>query len=812
MTNRHASRERLTVVVPMLFFGLIALAGTTMAEDGIQLTDAKWESGDKILVVKGRNAGRRATVTLENASTGAVLKTFQASREGKFEQKIYNLDPAPCRVRAGTEHRGSDERNVSDAPSNCDGGGSPSPVSGNFTILPANDLGMHCADLDYTVFSILPPLNVVHAQVIRTGTSSSDPELVDAASGVEVFYKATSNPNDPVGGDSINTTSSNAYGFKTNFWDLMSYSGPTNVDMRSFGFDAYAPLFFGLLLPEPVNVADVALPGCLSDPFNPATGCDFLQAQMPGPANESKQILRFDQELNFFDSLLGPLGLGAVVPEANLWSLEGLPVLPVDNQGRTNAYPLFTVEARLGGQVVAKTDVVTPVASEADCQNCHVNPDDCDTAAIGGVEIDPGLCIGAAMDRTSFVAVELADNPPGGTLREQLLNAAKLNILRLHDVKHSTDLEDQTPVQCSYCHYSPAVDLAQLGPTDTLDGTASDGLDGPPLSGTSQTSHISMSRAMHHHHGGLAADPSLPFDQQTNALFPTMPGPVGRSLMDTQDVLQETCYQCHPGKRTQCLRGAMAAGGVVCQDCHGGMLQVGDDFTANFPVDGSMDTSKRVPWAVEPGCQSCHVGDASNQPSNTSGFVWDNPLDPIRLLQAWRDGDTDAAPISSPDSRFAENRIINGDGQTVDLLYRLSKGHGGVMCEGCHGSTHAIFPNPNPNANDNVTATQLQGHSGTVIECSTCHANGLSDYRGLEGPHGMHVVGNTGFSDGGHEHVAENNQGACFACHGGDSRRNSQGTVLSRAAADRTLRNEGHTVTVSEGDPVGCALCHGGGD
>ena len=50
------------------------------------------------------------------------------------------------------------------------------------------------------------------------------------------------------------------------------------------------------------------------------------------------------------------------------------------------------------------------------------------------------------------------------------------------------------------------------------------------------------------------------------------------------DILQQTCYQCHPGKQTKCLRGAMGAGGVVCQDCHGDMKQVGNDFTASLPA------------------------------------------------------------------------------------------------------------------------------------------------------------------------------------------------------------------------------------
>jgi len=42
-----------------------------------------------------------------------------------------------------------------------------------------------------------------------------------------------------------------------------------------------------------------------------------------------------------------------------------------------------------------------------------------------------------------------------------------------------------------------------------------------------------------------------------------------------------------------------------------------------------------------------------------------------------------------------------------NTLFRDSKGHGGVACEGCHGSTHAIWANPVEDSNDNVTATQF---------------------------------------------------------------------------------------------------------
>jgi hypothetical protein len=77
---------------------------------------------------------------------------------------------------------------------------------------------MHCAYLDYQVFSILPPFNVVHAQVIKTGTRNTPPRILDNQS-INVTYAATASVNDPAGANSINTTSQTLPGvFKGNFW------------------------------------------------------------------------------------------------------------------------------------------------------------------------------------------------------------------------------------------------------------------------------------------------------------------------------------------------------------------------------------------------------------------------------------------------------------------------------------------------------------------------------------------------------------------------------------------------------------------
>ena len=740
---------------------------------------------------------------------------------------------------------------------------SPSnPTTPAYTLVAANDLGMHCADLDYQVFSILPPFNVVHAQVIKTGTRNTPPRILDNQS-INVTYAATASVNDPAGANSINTTSLTLPGvFKGNFWTdsgvALPFGTPNYGANYSLGGLTYAPLYpnvalAGALLEPPQDLTSLCLdPGNLQDcpsalslfeplsvdvglpvpdllRFYPVSGdpvAELFQQAMPGPSNTPQTFARYDHDLPFFVQF----GFGSRISGINWFAADGIPIMPVDDAGRTNSYPLMQVSAtdNQSGQTLASLDIVLPVASEADCQNCHVDPLDClDPRLPASIQSDQ--CNGSGVLQTYFNVVDI-DSAPGDTIEQKLLNAAKMNILHLHDAKHGSRyrnwnankelvaqpcdistlpldpncLGEQTPVQCSRCHYTPALDLLQTGPTDEPE---------QGVRGRQQTYHISMSRAMHGHHGSLPA-----FNGKE--LFPPMPGPAGRDPQLAGETLGETCYQCHPGKRTQCLRGAMFAGGVVCQDCHGDMQQVGNDFTirvsSDNPADFVLDGSLRVPWAFEPGCQSCHTGDATqlNHPANA--IVAD---DGIRLLQAYRTrqisvpgvtGSVKVADIiKSPASRFAENQNINASGQTVDVLYRLSKGHGGVMCEGCHNSTHAIWPIRHPLANDNIAATQLQGHAGTIIECTTCHAAGSLGLT-LDGPHGMHPVGDARWNEE-HEKLAENNLDQCKSCHGSQL----QGTVLSRMAVTRTLKCDSDSnrcinerITLTKGTEVSCTQCH----
>jgi len=227
----------------------------------------------------------------------------------------------------------------------------------------------------------------------------------------------------------------------------------------------------------------------------------------------------------------GMSGVMTVRPD-NDWEVTGIPITPIDDNGRENPYSLAVIEVRQGSTLKARTQAVVPVSTEMSCNLCHNMPD-----------------MSTASD-----------------------------ILTRHDQLHGTNLMASRPVLCAECHGSNAL-----------------GLPGQP-------GRANLSSAMHTAHA------------------PRM-GPVQN--------LDEVCYACHPGVRTQCQRDVHFNHGITCTDCHGDMTAVGNPA--------------RQPWIDEPRCGNCHA---------RPGFDFEQP----------------------------------------GTLYRNSIGHKGVHCAACHGSPHAITP------------------------------------------------------------------------------------------------------------------------
>ncbi len=129
------------------------------------------------------------------------------------------------------------------------------------------------------------------------------------------------------------------------------------------------------------------------------------------------------------------------------------------------------------------------------------------------------------------------------------------------------------------------------------------------------------------------------------------------------DITPDTagCYNGHPGPTTQCLRDTMS-----------------QHFTLNCTNchgDITVVAQNADPWLNEPTCgqSGCH------------GAAYNPPLP----------------------------------------LYQKSIGHGGIYCEGCHDSTHAIATSRE--SNDAIKFINLQGHDGTLRECEVCHLTPPSD-------------------------------------------------------------------------------------
>ncbi len=597
--------------------------------------------------------------------------------------------------------------------------GSYDAGDGQHVVLPANDLGMHCADLGSYPFNILPPFNTINAHVIRKGTTGANKPLILDTRSVTLKYSAASNANDPVGPGSINSTSRNypidslladAIIKKSDFWDDFQNTGQS---VASLLFPGLNPAFDEGLL--------------TLDNLDQGHGRYMPGIDAPYMTNTPQEFSKFITDMGWHTA-------------------QGIPLTSVDDQGRLNSYPILRIQAvdNTNGTTLATTDVVAPVSAEVDCRDCH---------SAGQVGADST----ARSNGPQFLTAASSD-------RLDVEVAAKKNILMLHDFKHGTDFiaQDQ-PVLCAGCHRSNA--LATVG--------------GP----AGQAGLDSMSKVMHGFHGRLQTDAqgALLRDFQGEPLLidpQNRNGTVSLIPFGENVPMEENCFLCHPGKITQCFRGAMFTAGQTCDSCHGDMLAMGGEFTRQ---DGSV----REPWAEEPKCGSCHSGIGSDAVAN---LAYD-PADPS------------AEPLAAKTLRFAEND---------QTLYRNSlDDHAKLGCESCHGSPHAIWPNRNPDANDNVTAMQLQGHTGTLTECTSCHEANSFPNGTLSGPHGMHPVNDADWNDEDvHGHFAENknNGDSCAVCHGDDH----LGTRLSTVPVDRVYKDrKGKTlVSLQAGETVSCDLCH----
>lgn len=254
----------------------------------------------------------------------------------------------------------------------------------------------------------------------------------------------------------------------------------------------------------------------------------------------------------------------ARTPLANDWEATGVPVTPMDDDGRENPYPMALISAELNGQVVARTQAVVPVSWEISCFLCHNSA----TESVG------------------------------------------MNILRAHDRRHSTSLASSAPVNCSQCHSDNA-----------LGAPGQPGL--PSLSHAMHGSHSTrMAQAnlavnCYACHPGVRTQCQRDIHSQRgmncyscHGQMSDVAAPTRRPWLD-----EPSCRQCHQARQPEydfertgeLFRNAVGHGGVKCVVCHSSPHAVTPTVTGVDNLQAVRLQGHTGALGSQNGCTACHT-------------------------------------------------------------------------------------------------------------------------------------------------------------------------------------------------------------
>ncbi len=537
-----------------------------------------------------------------------------------------------------------------------------------------NNLGMHCMDADFSVLSLLPPFNTIHAQVIApTGVLVEDP----AAAGIVVTYEAIADAE-----GSINTTSAQG---KTNFWEWVEAL-----------FGAAPPIDHGLAganMPGPGNVAQPMTwdPGAkwFVAPGIPITPYDDAGRKNPYPMMRivvrttggvmlasTDIVLPVSDEMDCRTCHTPAAGTPAPAMPAAGWLLDPDPeramrlnILAKHDElqaGNPAFVAALTALAPQGYSPAGLTATVTGNATPILCANCHAS-EALGTGGQPGVTpltramhgghadvVDPlnGLVLDSADDRSACYRCH-----PGSETR--CLRGA---------MGAAVAADGALAMQCQSCHGG----MSAVGaPTRT------GWLDEP----TCQSCHTGTATT----NNGAIRYTSV-FDA---------PGHVRQAVDATFATNPDT-----PLPGLSLYRFSSGHGGLACEACHGATH-------AEYPASHANDNVQSIALQGHAGalieCGSCHGGTA---PATVSG----GPHGMHPVGQAWvhdhhdaidegANGDRDTGPCRDCHgldyrgtvlSRAKANRTLSGEAGTIQTWPGFQIG-----CYNCHRGPQEDDPNPN---------------------------------------------------------------------------------------------------------------------
>jgi PKD repeat protein len=526
------------------------------------------------------------------------------------------------------------------------------------TLLGWNNLGMHCMDSDYSVFSILPPYNTIEGQLIVGG------KLVTNGAGYTVTYQGVADPS-----GSINTTSAG----KGNYHDFYNLLYTTNTLTPEGGLAGWS---------------------------------------MPGPANIA--------QTNVFQTLNEPVH-GVLTP-VNWWHAEGIPITPYDDARNKNPYPLMRMIALNSvNQPIATNDVVLPVSDEMDCRACHASGTQAAAQPAAGwawdglPERDYRLNILRLHDDYQFAiypalyAAALATNNynPGGLYRrvtaegkpvlcaachasEALQTSGFPGVPPLTTSVHSLHAGAMDPVlnitlnssanraACYRCHPGSTTRCLRgaMGSAIGADGS---------MEMQCQSCHGDMSTVGSSARVGWIMEPNCQGCHTGNAInnsgqirytstFDTNGAP-RTNVAATFATTPNTPPTPPPSLNLSLYRFSVGHGGLQCSACHG-------STHAEFPTSHVNDNVRNIGLQSHAGvmsdCTACHT----NSPSTVSG----GPHGMHPVGQTWVNSHEDAA---------------------------------GSQCQACHGTNYSGTVLSRMLAARTVNGQNL--FQGAIVSCYNCH-------------------------------------------------------------------------------------------
>jgi PKD repeat protein len=548
------------------------------------------------------------------------------------------------------------------------------------TILGWNNLGMHCMDSDYSVFSILPPYNTIEGQLIVGG------KLVTNGAGYTVTYQAIA---DPAG--SSNRTSFGKSNFYTYVQDLYPPFVPVATDVGLAGWD------------------------------------------MPGPANIP--------QTNLFQTLNEPVH--KVFTPVNWFHAEGIPITPYDDAGQKNPYPLMRMIARNSNyQPIATNDVVLPVSDEMDCRACHASgTQDAAKPAAGWIwdglpERDYRLNILRLHDERQFaehgavyVGALAANNyNPAGLYRRVTADGKPVLCALCHASEalqtdgypgvppltasvHSFHAHVMDPVTntnldsavnrsaCYRCHPGSTTRCLRgaMGSAIAADGSMEMQCQSchGNMSAVGSSSRVGwiMEPNCQGCHTGTASTNSGQI-RYTSAVIDTngtMRVPADRTFATTTDI---------PAPGLSLYRFSIGHGGLQCSACHG-------STHAEFPSSHVNDNVRNIALQGHAGvlseCTACHTSMPTNSASGPHGMHPVGQTWVSRHHKGISEGPmpNQCKPCHGTDgrgtvlSRMLADRTLNLDDAGTQTFFR-----GAIIgCYTCHNGSGNGDPNPNPAPN-----------------------------------------------------------------------------------------------------------------